>query len=390
MKFAASRQPEEGLGALLLFRLIEDATPAFFHPGRRIVLTRAPGRLAVLGGPGSRRGGACVQWPIAEAACVALQARDDEMVRLWSPSKHAQRSQRIATRLADLGVGGPAAADYGDLRNFLCADPQDRWSAHLLSALAVLSRECGLRPTHGFDLLLQSDVPERCGAASSTAVTVAVLCALGELFGVALDLPSCARLATLAAREVCLDQDGHAPALAVVGAAAGRLHEVAADGGVLDYALPGSLEWVGMATGASGQSDATDESAGSRALAEARVQQFRELCQAGSPEALLGLGELLFAEHAALRDSRASHERADQLVALARARRAAGGKLLGATATAGGGTVLLLGEHGKVWLEALRLKKELLQRTGHSAHIFRWSSMGAAHFPPIVLQPTES
>jgi hypothetical protein len=50
--------------------------------------------------------------------------------------------------------------------------------------------------------------------------------------------------------------------------------------------------------------------------------------------------------------------------------------------------VLLLGEHGKVWLEALRVKKALLARTGHSAHVFRWSSPGAAAFEPIELLPT--
>ena len=68
----------------------------------------------------------------------------------------------------------------------------------------------------------------------------------------------------------------------------------------------------------------------------------------------------------------------------------AGGAVLGAKATGrgGGGTVLLLGEHGKVWYEALRIKKALLQHTGHSAHVFRWSSPGALSFDAIDLRPT--
>ena len=49
--------------------------------------------------------------------------------------------------------------------------------------------------------------------------------------------------------------------------------------------------------------------------------------------------------------------------------------------------MLLLGEHGKVWYEALRIKKALLEKTGHSAHVFRWSSPGALSFGAIELQP---
>jgi hypothetical protein len=48
---------------------------------------------------------------------------------------------------------------------------------------------------------------------------------------------------------------------------------------------------------------------------------------------------------------------------------------------------VLLGERGKVWYEALRIKKALLQATGHSGHVFRWSSPGALAFGSIELQP---
>jgi mevalonate kinase len=57
------------------------------------------------------------------------------------------------------------------------------------------------------------------------------------------------------------------------------------------------------------------------------------------------------------------------------------------TGRGGGGTVVLLGERGKVWYEALRIKKALLTATGHSAHVFRWSSPGAASFGSIELEP---
>ena len=77
------------------------------------------------------------------------------------------------------------------------------------------------------------------------------------------------------------------------------------------------------------------------------------------------------------------------MVDFLRERREAGGAVHGARmiGRGGGGTVLLLGEHGKVWYEALRAKKALNQATGHSGHVFRWSSPGAALFGSVDLEP---
>ena len=79
----------------------------------------------------------------------------------------------------------------------------------------------------------------------------------------------------------------------------------------------------------------------------------------------------------------------DFLVEQVRKRRSLGGAVYGARITGGGsgGTVVLVGERGKVWHEALRVKKALLEHTGHSAHIFRWSSPGAISFGTITLAP---
>jgi hypothetical protein len=83
--FTPSTDPAEGLGVLMLFRLIEESVPDFFQPDRRILITRAPGRLDVLGGLARDAGAPAVQIPVAEAACAAIQQRDDDLVRLWAP-----------------------------------------------------------------------------------------------------------------------------------------------------------------------------------------------------------------------------------------------------------------------------------------------------------------
>jgi L-arabinokinase len=392
VKFVASRQPPEGLGALLLFRFLEDATPSFFDPDRRILVTRAPGRIELLGGMGSRHGGSSLQLTTAEAACAAIQARTDDLVRVWSPTRGDHRSQRIATRLGDLGVHAQVApGSYEDARVFLAADPRDRWTAHALGGLLALAHECGLRPAHGFDLLIQSDVPEGRGAASSTAVTVAATRAIAALYSIELSATDCARLALAAAQGVAGEWEGAAPARAVVGAHADTLQWIDADGAIRDLALPHGLELVGLEVGVGrGPLAEVPDVAELRAEDGARIARFAALCSAEADDAARrAMGDLLFAAHDALVAHGRGHERTELVVELARERRTAGGPLLGATATgaACGGTVLLLGEHGKVWLEALRLKKALLAKTGHSAHVFRWSSPGAFGFEPIELLP---
>ena len=73
----------------------------------------------------------------------------------------------------------------------------------------------------------------------------------------------------------------------------------------------------------------------------------------------------------------------------AQERIAAGGQIVGARGTSSGGTLVLVGERGKVWHEALRIKKALLQETGHSGHIFRWSSPGALSFGGSKIRPRD-
>ena len=123
--FVPSLVPAEGLGVLSLFQLVDEAVPAFFRPDRTIHVARAPGRLDVLGGFADYSGSLALQLPTAEAACVALQRREDDLVRLWSPCDDGSRTQLLSMRLADLGL--PAAPmEYAEARAFFRADPNDR------------------------------------------------------------------------------------------------------------------------------------------------------------------------------------------------------------------------------------------------------------------------
>lgn len=386
--FTPSHDPAEGLGVLTVFQLIEEAMPAFFQQGRAILVARAPGRLDVFGGLGGARSPLALALPTAEAACCAVQARDDELVRLWSPCRDGSRTQMLSVRLSDLGL--PAAPiGYDEARAFLLADPRDRWAGYLVGALLVLARERAATPTCGADVLLHSDVPVRCGVGSSTAVTVAALRAFALLYGVELSAAELAQLAQAVERDL-LQVDGRVgDSMAAVLAEAGEVLVLRGRTADVDarVPVPSWFEFVALETGT--ESDpvavAPDDPA-----EHARVERFRELLQQEPSVAnRTELGDLMFASHDAYGAAGLSNAACDLVVDFVRQRRAAGAGVLGArlSGRGGGGTVLLLGEHGKVWYEALRAKKALLEATGHSGHIFRWSSPGAMSFGSIELSP---
>lgn len=386
--FTPSQDPAEGLGVLMLFRLIEEAMPAFFQPGRPIRIARAPGRLDVMGGLAGTQAPHALSMPTAEAACAAVQARDDDLVRLWSPCRDGSRTQMLSVRLGDLGLP-EAPISYPEARAFLNADPRDRWAGYLLGALLVLAREHALTPEHGAEVLLHSDIPPGCGVSASSAITVTMLRAFAMLYGLESTPAECAADAATVEREVLGAAGRSSDAMAVLQASAGEL--VVLRGPAADFdgsvAVPSDLEFVALATG-TGSVDATPESPDPDE--PARTARFHELLgREPSPEHRQELGDLMFAAHRAYAEGGHGNAVCDVVVDFVKARRDLGGGVFGAklSGRGGGGTVVLLGERNKVWYEALRAKKHLLEATGNSAHIFRWSSPGALAFGSIDLEP---
>lgn len=383
--FTPSQDPAEGLGVLMLFRLIEESLPAFFRTGAPIRIARAPGRLDVFGGLGGERASFALALPTAEAACCAVQARDDDLLRLWSPCRDGLRTQMLSVRLGDLGL--PAAPiGYDEARAFLTADPRDRWAGYLLGALLALAREHAVTPAHGAEVLLHSDVPERCGVASSTAVTLAALRAFAQLFEVALSHAEQAQLVQRVEREVLAGDGALAPVMTSLLARPAEL--LLLRGGAADLQqrvqVPSDLEFVALATGGgvaavAGEAPSTCD----------RALRFGEvLGQEPSAANRHDLGELLFDAHAEYAACDRSDPAAELVVDFVRQRRDGGAGVYGAKASGRrGGAVVLLGDRNKVWYEALRAKKALAEATGHSAHVFRWSSPGADAFGSIELQP---
>jgi L-arabinokinase len=146
---------------------------AEFPPGRPIRVSRAPGRLDVMGGIADYTGSLVCEMPLDRAAAVATQPRDDRDVHVFS--------------LNLLDEGKPSTLrvpldalrwdNVETLRRELDA-PGRKWALYLLGCAAVLDRFKLLSPAAmplGFNLALYSTVPSGAGVSSSAAIEVAAM-----------------------------------------------------------------------------------------------------------------------------------------------------------------------------------------------------------------------
>lgn len=480
--FTPSSLPDEGSGILYLFQLIDRAVPDYFAPDQPIVVARAPGRIDLMGGFADYSGSLVLQFPLAEAACVAVQQREDDLVCVWSPTREDTRSQLVKWSLKDLGVRD-THVDLQVASMLLASDPRDRWTAYVLGCLLVLAVEKGVQPKFGFSLLLRSDVPEGMGVSSSAAITVATMRALCDFYGVEVTARELALLCQRVENEIAGAPCGVMDQMTAASARANELMALRCQPCELEgfVALPEDVEVVGIDSGVrhalteSSYGDVRAAAAmGHRMLLDLRgvpvrvdagrywgesdpwkgwlancdVDEFRTRFDEALPTAMLGadfeqrfgghgdpiarvqadkhypvraatrhpveenarcerfrqlltqgaplddnqrheLGDLMFASHRSYSACGLGHATTDFLVEQVRARRERGAKVYGARVTGGGsgGTVALIGQRVAVWHESLRIKKALLEATGHSATIFRYSSSGAMPFGTIRLEP---
>ena len=156
----------------------------FFQPGREILINRTPGRLDLMGGNDDYTGGLVFETTIREATLVALQGRDDRLVRFNNPAVKALGwSDQVEFTLDDLLIGRKVKP-LEEMRAWINQDTRRSWCAYILGDLYFLLKEFPTRVSHGFDLYLESDVPLGKGVSSSAALEVAPMKVMAELYGV--------------------------------------------------------------------------------------------------------------------------------------------------------------------------------------------------------------
>ncbi|MGB0385333.1 MAG: GHMP kinase [Ardenticatenaceae bacterium] len=158
-----------------------------FERGAELVVTRAPGRLDVMGGIADYSGSLVLQLPLREATLVALQRDSSRVLRIVSLGAEGnERSVSFEMPLAEFERDGKPV-DYAQARAYFGRDARSHWAAYVAGVFLVLMRECGATFSEGARILIRSDVPEGKGVSSSAALEVAVMQAVAAAYAIRLE-----------------------------------------------------------------------------------------------------------------------------------------------------------------------------------------------------------
>jgi galactokinase len=163
----------------------------FFDRDETVVITRAPGRLDVMGGIADYSGALVLELPLAAATFAAAQLTHDRdlCLRTLCARELGEDVDETVTIPIDALFPGGKPVDYPTARALLTGDPRRRWAAYVGGSLVVLAREHGggASIARGMRLLIDSSVPPGKGVGSSAALEVAAMQAIGALCEVHID-----------------------------------------------------------------------------------------------------------------------------------------------------------------------------------------------------------
>jgi L-arabinokinase len=186
--------PDAETGWAEFDRYIRDDAAAFFDGPGPIAGARAPGRLDVMGGVADYSGSIVLEMPIAWAAYVAWQWREDRLLRIRSVGVEAEElTPEVVVSLDELVEESGKVRPVEEVRARLTGSPETRWAAYIAGCfyvmLAAYSKmtqgKVDMRLGEiGANVLLRSEVPLGAGVSSSAAIEVATMHALSEAAGI--------------------------------------------------------------------------------------------------------------------------------------------------------------------------------------------------------------
>jgi galactokinase len=155
-----------------------------FTIGRPLRISRAPGRLDVMGGIADYTGSLVCQLTLDRAAAVALQRRDDRIIRVHS--FNLLDDNRPFSFQISLDILAETSID--SLRSEF-NESEHKWAGYLAGCLAILQQhkliDLNDASLHGVNLALLSTVPLGAGISSSAAIEVAAMMNLMDHYAVA-------------------------------------------------------------------------------------------------------------------------------------------------------------------------------------------------------------
>jgi L-arabinokinase len=169
----------------------------FFDTRAPVVLSRAPGRLDVMGGIADYSGSLVLQRTTAEATFVAVQRTDQALLNIVSLSPDSNGIPRVFALPLEALLKDGSPIGYTEARRIF-SSATDRWAAYVVGVFIALMRERGVAFTDGARILISSRVPEGKGVASSAALEVATMQAVSSAFGILISAKDMAILCQIA------------------------------------------------------------------------------------------------------------------------------------------------------------------------------------------------
>lgn len=187
MNASPAINPQLAPGIEEFVALCRQHSGSLFDPAAKVFISRAPGRLDLLGGNDDYTGGLVFETTIREATFFAAQPRTDGRFVLVNPSVRSMGwHERVEFTLEDLYRGG-APRNIEELRAWINADPNQNWIATLVGNLYYLKMKHPQAVASGLNMLLDSSIPLGKGVSSSAALEAAGMKACAAAYGIRIE-----------------------------------------------------------------------------------------------------------------------------------------------------------------------------------------------------------
>jgi len=150
----------------------------YFSTSRPVYISRAPGRLDLMGGNVDYTGGLVFQSTIREATWAAVQMRTDQRIFFFNPQMKQEGW------LDRVEFGFEQLTDVEAVKMLVNASPEIRWTSYVLGAFFLLRERFPAQAQFGASIYIESEVPLNKGVSSSAAVEVSVMKAAAACYGI--------------------------------------------------------------------------------------------------------------------------------------------------------------------------------------------------------------
>lgn len=174
-----------------------------FDKAGKIFLSRAPGRLDVMGGIADYSGANVFEAPIERAAVAGCQARKDRLLKsLTYDTERFNHLLNFQVSLDDFYTNGKLNS-YAQVHQLFSRNATAKWAGSILGSFHVLLKEKIVENfPHGAVVVVRSNIPISVGMGSSAAIEIAVLCAINHTYGLNLNAGEIARLGQIVGNDI--------------------------------------------------------------------------------------------------------------------------------------------------------------------------------------------